>query len=239
MRDGEHVTVPLARRGHQVLGVDAHELSISEARSRHVLPNLSFQAREVEDLVRNHLLFDVIVCSEVLEHLHRPQDFLIALNKLLRPDGALIITTPNGYGSYELLCRLERGLRRIGVHQFMRGILHYMRRFVRLISGPQSVSNDTRNVSGGPSTGFLNADSVHVQFFRFQALKQLIGKSGFCIVSRRARTFLCGPYIDVLLNICPFRQTLFGINSRLADTLPFTWAADWMFLLKPDRHAES
>ncbi|MCA3357649.1 MAG: class I SAM-dependent methyltransferase [Roseomonas sp.] len=38
---------------------------------------------------------DVILCSEVVEHLERPRDFLAALHKALQAGGVLVLTTPN------------------------------------------------------------------------------------------------------------------------------------------------
>ena len=236
---GELLTYPLACNGDQVLGVDIHEASIAQARGRYALPNLRFRTGNLEALWEERLTFDVIICSEVLEHQPTPPEFLRLLRRLLRNEGALIITTPNGYGSYEMLCRLERGLRRIGVHQSLGWVFRRSCSLIRLVSRQKMDSSAAQAVPADQAPGFLNAESVHVQFFRLQVLEQLFRKSGFRIVSRRARTFLCGPYVDVLFNICPFRQTLFRINSRLADLLPFSWAADWMFLLEPDRHTQS
>ena len=229
---GNHITFPLASTGQKVLGIDSHEPSILEARRNYTLPNLSFRTGVLDDLVREQQTFDLIVCSEVLEHHSEPFDFLLGLRRLTGPDGALIITTPNGYGSYEMLCRLEGGLNCIGVHQLLRWIFRRGRYLAQQLSRLITSSHSVEKLSEDQNPGFLNRESSHVQFFRLRTLEALFRDSGFHVVSRRARTFLCGPYVDVLFQVCPFRQVLFRGNNRLADLLPFTWAADWMFLLE-------
>jgi glycosyltransferase involved in cell wall biosynthesis/2-polyprenyl-3-methyl-5-hydroxy-6-metoxy-1,4-benzoquinol methylase len=223
---GDHITFPLARAAHEVLGIDIHEPSILEARRRYALPNLTFRTADAQSLLSDGLSFDVIVCSEVLEHLDDPSGLLGIFRRLLRPGGALIITTPNGYGSFELLRRVQRALTRIGVHQRLRWVFKKSLQLARW--GRQ---NKTPHLELPP--GFLNQDSVHVQFFRLRSLEELFFESGFRVVARRARTFLCGPYVDSLFHLSPGRQVLLRVNNRLADRLPFSWAADWMFLLEP------
>lgn len=39
--------------------------------------------------------FDVVICSEVIEHLENPRQVFRNLHKLLVPGGALVLTTPN------------------------------------------------------------------------------------------------------------------------------------------------
>lgn len=229
---GSHITFPLASMGHKVLGIDSHEPSILEARRNYTLPNLSFRTGVLEDLVKENQTFDLIVCSEVLEHHSEPFDFLLGLRRLIGPAGALIMTTPNGYGSYEMLCRLEPGLRRIGVHQLLRWIFRGGRQLARQLSGHTASVRPIDKLPEDQNPGFLNRESGHVQFFRLRTLEALFRDSGFHVASRRARTFLCGPYVDVLFGVCPFRQALYRMNNRLADLLPFAWAADWMFLLE-------
>lgn len=223
---GDHITMPLARAGDQVLGIDVHEPSILEARRKYALSNLTFRTAEAQALLNDALSFDVIVCSEVLEHLDDPSELLGSFRRLLRPGGALIITTPNGYGSFEMLRRVERAFTRIGVHQGLRWIFHKVPQLRRRVE-------DNKNRAAEPEPGFLNCDSVHVQFFRLRSLEKLFSESGFRVVARRARTFLCGPYVDALFRLSPGRRVLLQVNNRLADLLPFSWAADWMFLLEP------
>ena len=219
---GDHLTYPLALTGHDVLGVDIHELSIVEGRRRYALPNLAFRSGTVDDLLAEGLTFDAAICSEVLEHLHDPRDFLVKLRRLVRAGGAAIITTPNGYGSFEMLRRLEAILNRVGVHQALR----------RFVAAGRALGRRVRGSEASPCSGFLDYHSVHVQFFRLKRLESLFRQSGFQVVERRARTLLCGPYIDVAFRLVPWRQPIFRLNNRLADLLPFAWAADWMFLLE-------
>jgi ubiquinone/menaquinone biosynthesis C-methylase UbiE len=229
---GDHVTYPLACLGHRVLGVDMHEPSIQEAQRRYPLPNLLFRTGHLESLIQEGVAADLIICSEVLEHLQQPQDCLSLMRRLLKPNGALIITTPNGYGSYEMFCRLQRGLTRIGIDQVVRRLVH-ARRAMQARSVEAAAPVPVQTSLQQEQVGFLNFESGHVQFFRVRRLLDVFAAGGFRVTERRARTFLCGPYIDVLLRVPPFRQALYRMNNRVADWLPFSWSADWMFLLEP------
>lgn len=42
--------------------------------------------------------FDIISCLDVLEHVHKPREFLLIIKSLLKDDGLLIISTPNFSG---------------------------------------------------------------------------------------------------------------------------------------------
>ena len=226
---GDHLTYPLACRGHRVLGVDFHAASIEEASRRYRLPNLSFRMSEIGELAKEPRQFDLVVCSEVLEHLHDPPKFLHTICGMLRPGGGLIITTPNGYGSFEWLTSLQQALDRSGVHGWCRRLVH------RCLK-PKAGQGPAHTPAGGdpavPYAGFLNMDSTHVQFFRVARLEAIFADSGFRIRERRARTLFCGPYADVFFRLGPCEQWLCRANNRLADALPFAWAADWMFLLE-------
>ena len=42
--------------------------------------------------------YDVVVCTQVLEHVQYPQQVLKELNRVLRPGGSLFLTAPQGWG---------------------------------------------------------------------------------------------------------------------------------------------
>jgi 2-polyprenyl-3-methyl-5-hydroxy-6-metoxy-1,4-benzoquinol methylase len=59
---------------------------------------------EIEDAGFDDDRFDVVVLSEVVEHLTDPRTLLNEVHRILRPGGLLWATTPNGSGlSWRLL----------------------------------------------------------------------------------------------------------------------------------------
>lgn len=52
---------------------------------------------------------NVIVASEVIEHLENPRSLLRDVARLLRPDGILVLTTPNNESIRSLLSLTTRG----------------------------------------------------------------------------------------------------------------------------------
>jgi hypothetical protein len=106
-------------------------------------------------------------------------------------------------------------LSRSGIHQGLR----------RLLKPQSAACNDV-------GAGFLNRESIHVQFFRLSELHGIFSSSGFRIIEQRARTVLCGPYVDLLFGVLPCRRFFMNLNGKAADVLPMSFAADWMFLLQ-------
>ena len=82
----------LKEHGASYVGVDISEPAIEEARSH------GLDARLIEDatsLPFEDNSFDVVVCTEVLEHLFEPQAAVTEMLRVLRPGGHLIATVPN------------------------------------------------------------------------------------------------------------------------------------------------
>ncbi|MET0534862.1 MAG: methyltransferase domain-containing protein [Steroidobacter sp.] len=85
--------------GYDVAGCDASESGVTQAR------RLCGETVRVERLSVYEDLsgtfgtsWDVVVSTEVIEHLYSPRDFVRQVHALLRPGGALILSTPyHGY----------------------------------------------------------------------------------------------------------------------------------------------
>src|ERR1043165_6544942 len=90
-----HITGRLASLGYEVTGVDASASGIQIARRTY--PGVEF----VEAIIDHQLnvgTFDLVISSDVIEHLYRPSDLLEAAVSLLKPGGQVLIGTPyHGY----------------------------------------------------------------------------------------------------------------------------------------------
>jgi SAM-dependent methyltransferase len=57
--------------------------------------NITLETADVRDLPHEANSFDLVVCFEVIEHVTEPQRVLDELHRVLRPDGLLVVSTPN------------------------------------------------------------------------------------------------------------------------------------------------
>ncbi len=85
----------LAERGHEVWAMDIRQQFLDYAAARHERGLVHFicgNAMEVELDQR----FDLIFANQIVEHLVYPLEFTQRLASWLKPDGRLVMTTPNG-----------------------------------------------------------------------------------------------------------------------------------------------
>ena len=93
-----YITTRLASVGYDVTGVDLSQSGLEIARNGN--GNARYVEARIDERLGSRLgnEFDLVVSSDVIEHLYRPADLLEAAHVLLKPNGRLIVTTPyHGY----------------------------------------------------------------------------------------------------------------------------------------------
>jgi 2-polyprenyl-3-methyl-5-hydroxy-6-metoxy-1,4-benzoquinol methylase len=206
---GLQLTLPLARAwpGVHFLGVDSDAASIAFANAQSPPPNLEYAP--VAALPAG-ARYDLIIASEVIEHVDQPGALLRTLVERLEPNGRILLTVPNGYGPFELAAFTREMLETAGMLAFLRRIKR------RVLGESRRAAQDTHAVS------------PHINFFSLPELRAAIAGAGLKVVVFRPRTLLCGFGFDLLVR----GSRLTGWNAALADRLPAVLASDWMFVLE-------
>jgi 2-polyprenyl-6-hydroxyphenyl methylase / 3-demethylubiquinone-9 3-methyltransferase len=86
---------PLARMGAAVTGVDAAPENIDAASAHAALSGLQIDYRAGEIAEQGLGQFDVVTSMEVIEHVTDPAAFIGELARCLKPDGLMLLSTPN------------------------------------------------------------------------------------------------------------------------------------------------
>jgi SAM-dependent methyltransferase len=207
---GENLTRPLAGRFPEVrfLGIDDDLESIRYARAGAALPNLSFGGYEEFAQAGSA---DLIIASEVIEHVESPEEFLVATSGHLGPGGRMIVTVPNGFGPFELASLAEVLLR-------LSGAFALLRKAKRALVGGGTAAHARDTLAASP----------HVSFFSYGRIREVFAAAGFEVERYQARTLLCGFGLDNLVKGLALGQW----NARAADRLPPQCVSAWMFVLK-------
>ncbi len=204
--NGSLLAIPLAVDERlKITGIDPDRQSIEHAhRLAGSRANLNFICGKIEELPASRP-FDVVIVSEVLEHLAQPEKMLRSAAQLLQPRGILIVTVPNGYGEFEIDSWIFR-------------LLH-LQKLVK------AIARNSREVTGSTD----NQDCGHIQFFTRRRLRTLFYSCGLVPFREGAASFLAGPIAGHVLA----RSTRFiQWNARVADRLPLVLASGWYFALR-------
>ena len=96
---GGILSEPMSRLGALVTGIDASEMAIQSAiaHSRKSRLDIDFKCMSTGDLILSSLdnQFDIIIASEVIEHVSNRALFLSDIAKLCKPGGLVVFTTIN------------------------------------------------------------------------------------------------------------------------------------------------
>jgi len=92
-----YLTYSLYKEGFNIKGCDISEVAIEKAKQTYssIEKDRYFVGDIFEMSLNNNEFYDTIILTEVIEHIFEPLVFIKALLKLLKPNGHIIITTPN------------------------------------------------------------------------------------------------------------------------------------------------
>lgn len=216
---GMLVTTPIASLGLDVLGIDTHAESVRLAQRRNRYANARYEAVRTADLVDAGRRFDIIICSEVLEHVRRPEELLGDIRRLVRPDGLVLVTIPNGYGPKEMEDRVFFLVRWASNLPGLRQLKHGLYRLLRLRPAPRT-----------PALTEGLCREGHLRFFTVRSFRKVAEACGFAVVEQSNRRVLGGKLSARFLGRS---RRLTAWNAACADRVPAWLASAWMFVLLP------
>ena len=189
------------------MGVDIHQPSLDHARANFGGPTARFV-----DAIPSNERFDVILASEVLEHLDDPDSVLAGLVRdHLAPEGRVLGSVPNGWGLTELEKKLDEAL---GLYGKLRAVLRAWRRFRK--------RGDPARAAAIP----YNHENGHVQFFTQGQLRRVAASAGLKIAAMQNGSIMGADLSGVTLLRPGF---MIRANVRAADFVPHWASATWFF----------
>ena len=205
---------PVAAIGFRVVGVDVDPGSVARAAASNPFSNAEFRQVQGESFFLGEQ-FDLVICSEVLEHLHEPEHLAVTIAHHLTDGSLALITVPNGYGLREVLGRCEQVVRqRLGLGRLIEGV----RRSLGMIPAGEKCQMYTSN-----------PDQDHVQWFTFGALRTLLADAGLTVIAVVSSFFVFSVFFK---HQSGHDHVVARIDSRVVDLLPHAMASGWYVVVR-------
>lgn len=196
------------------VGVDIHQPSLDHARAHFSSDKTQF----LDGLPQTR--FDVVLVSEVLEHLDDPAGLLgLLVREHLAEDGIVLGSVPNGYGLTEIEKYVDQ---RLGLYGALRSVVRLARRVSGRAAAAQAAAAPYNHASG------------HVQFFTQAQLEKVARDSGLRLATLRNGS-LMGADLSQVTILRP--RFMLRLNTWIADYIPHWAAATWFFRMEPARSA--
>lgn len=194
----------LGELGYNVLGIDVSDKAIEKANQLNTFSNVTFKLLSAEQLVAEGKKYDAVICSEVLEHLNKPELLLKTLYQSLSDKGFLIVTVPNGNGPRESFVTKPI----ISLQKKNNLTWKFIQKFKSLLGYKgTTVQSDA-------------SDLTHIQFFTKNTLEQLADKNEFNIVKFGKTNFIEDVFpFSLLTKKIYFLQKL---DCKVAELLPYS-----------------
>ena len=211
------ISLNLGKEGYTIHGIDMSEKSIENAKEKNPFSNVSFSAMDAETMRASGLRYDAIVCSEVLEHLNNPGSLLKQLFEILKDDGILLVTVPNGKGPRESLVTKPFLKLRKKNNWAWRSVLKLKK---SLGYSGTTIQSDADNLD-------------HIQFFTRKQLNDLSKENGFTIQTIGSSNFIDDIFPISLLSTRS--KTIQKLDSHVADFFPVTFSGGYLMVWKKSK----
>jgi 2-polyprenyl-3-methyl-5-hydroxy-6-metoxy-1,4-benzoquinol methylase len=161
--------------------------------------------------------FDVVLASEVLEHVQEPERLVSVCKQRIDPQGILILTVPNGYGPCELaISGLGLGgklLKGLGLHRLL-----------------ASIKEDF--FAGAKQENYIssNPESRHVQRFTLKRVREILSHGEFRVETLAHSDFLT-PVVELAWRF-KLPDTIHYADWWVADRLPSSMVSGWYLLCR-------
>ncbi len=202
------ITIPLTTLGCQIRAFDLDRDAIGRIQSIALQNNLQNLVVSVDDGQNffDDQHYDIVIASEVFEHVMMPELLAESIVKRMLDGGYLIVTTPNGFGPWELFNRIN--------------ITIYLKKW-----------NFIRRIFRKPL--YKKGSGVdHCQFYTQSRLVRLFTAHQLKLVKSANSDFILSIF-GRLLKKNPF---LGKLDTKVADVLPAWAVSGWyfVFILAPD-----
>ncbi len=186
---------------YKYIGYDIHIPSLKFAEKNFGNKNVSFCSKV------DNKKYDIIIISEVLEHLKHPMETL----KLLKKDGIILGSVLNGYR----LTEIEKFIiHKFGVYSFARYIYGFFKEKKKIVNSVP-----------------FNRESGHIQFFTLGNLKRVIKNIGLELEYLKNGYIMGG---DITGSTTFRSEILKRLNTKIADFIPSFLSATWIFKLRKE-----
>jgi SAM-dependent methyltransferase len=205
---GYRISLPLAKMGYSVFGIDSDEKSIRIGQDIFRQEGFDPGILKIGDLSVLDIVPDVIIASEVLEHMVDEQCFnaLRVIRSKLKPGGRLLVTVPNGSGWFEkesfLWFKTALGvfLQKVRIHRIFGMLKYYVFRC---------------HVAVDPHLSTLDS-SPHLQRFTYDTIKNLLLGQGFRITDMTGSVLFAGPFSNMMFTgMIPVMKLNCALGRRL------------------------
>lgn len=93
--DGRLLPLWQAVTGAEAYGIELSPKAMEQAAIQY--PGIHYESGDATATGYNAAMFDILICQEVLEHVEEQEVLIAEIARILKPEGALVLTTPNKF----------------------------------------------------------------------------------------------------------------------------------------------